>query len=132
MTAVRGLRIVSYAMAGAALTLAALYLGPSALVRRDGVGPQTTLVQIIDDIVPIFPLLFAVAGTLVLVSTLRMRGVVIAHAVAAAVWMFYGLLLLLGAIFLEPPAPVLTGTISIWASVMHWGMSRAWAEQGVR
>lgn len=128
----RGLRIVSYAMAGSALTLALLYLGPAVLVRRDGIGPQTTLVQIIDEIAPIFPLLFAVAGTLVLLSTLRTRGVVIAHAVAATVWMFYGLLLLLGAIFLEPPAPVLTGAISIWAAVMHWGMSRAWAEQGVR
>lgn len=128
----RGLRTVSYAMAGAALTLTALYLGPTTLVQRQVVGPQVTLVQIIDDIVPLFPLLFAVAGTLVLVSTLRTRGVVIAHAVAAGVWMFYGLLLLLGAIFLEPPAPVLTGAISIWASVMHFGMSRAWAEQGVR
>lgn len=128
----RGLKIVSYAMAGAALTLSVLYLGPAVLVQRSGVGPQVTLVNLIDEIVPIFPLLFAVAGTLILVSTLRMRGVVVAHAVAATAWMFYGLLLLLGAIFLEPPAPVLTGTISIWASVMHWGMSRAWAEQGVR
>ena len=128
----RGLTFVSYAMAGSALTLTVLYLGPSALVRREGIGPQTTLVQVIDDIAPVFPLLFTIAGMLVFVSTLRTRGVVIAHAVAAGVWMFYGLLILLGAIFLEPPAPVLTGTISIWAAVMHWGMSRAWAEQGVR
>lgn len=129
----RGLRIVSYAMAGAALTIAVLYLGPSALVQRQsGVGPQVTLVQIIDDIAPVFPMMFAVAGVLVLVSTLRIRGVVVAHAIAATAWMFYGLLLLLGAIFLNPPAPVLTGAISIWAAVMHWGMSRAWAEQGVR
>ncbi len=70
----RGLRTVSYAMAGAALTLTALYLGPTTLVQRQVVGPQVTLVQIIDDIVPLFPLLFAVAGTLVLVSTLRTRG----------------------------------------------------------
>ena len=128
----RGLRTVSYAMAGAALTLTALYLGPTTLVQRQVVGPQVTLVQIIDDIVPLFPLLFAVAGTLVLVSTLRTRGVVIAHAIAATAWMFYGLLLLLGSIFLEPPAPVLTGTIAIWASLMHFGMARSWAEQGVR
>lgn len=128
----RGLKIVSYAMGGSALTLALLYLGPSALVRRDRVGPQATLVQIVDDIAPIFPALFLMAALLVVVSTIRQRGVVIAHAVAAMAWMFYGLLLLLGALFLEPPAPILTGTIAIWASVMHWGMSRAWAEQGVR
>ena len=128
----RGLRTVSYAMAGAALTLAVLYLGPAVLVRRDGIGPQVTLVQIIDDIAPVFPLSFAVAGVLVLVSTARRSGVVVAHAIAATAWMFYGLLLLLGSPFLEPPAPILTGTIAIWAAVMHWGMSRAWAEQGVR
>ena len=49
----RGLRIVSYAMAGAALTLSVLYLGPAVLVQRSGVGPQVTLVQIIDEIVPV-------------------------------------------------------------------------------
>ncbi|EHK86375.1 hypothetical protein [Rhodococcus pyridinivorans] len=128
----RGLKIVSGAMGCSALTLSVLYLGPPSLVRRDGIGPQSTLVQVIDDIAPIFPLLFLIAGGLVLTSTLRTRGVVIAHGVAAGVWMFYGLLLLLGSIFLEPPAPVLTGTISIWAAVMHWGMSRAWADRGVR
>ena len=128
----RGLRTVSYAMAGAALTLAVLYLGPAVLVHHDGIGPQVTLVQIIDDIAPVFPILFAVAGVLVLVSTARRSGVVVAHAVAAGAWMFYGLLLLLGSLFLDPPAPILTGTIAIWAAVIHWGMSRAWAEQRVR
>lgn len=128
----RGLKTVSFAMGGAALTLALLYLGPSTYVRHSRSGPQTTLVQIVDDIAPIFPALFLTAAALIIVSTIRQRGVVIAHSVAATAWMFYGLLLLLGSWFLEPPAPILTGTIAIWAAIMHWGMSRAWAEQGIR
>ena len=130
----RGLRIVSYAMAGAALTLSVLYLGPAVLVQRSGVGPQVTLVQIIDEIE-----VEAIADPIGARFERRDRGGGALRRFArtdtdkaATAWMFYGLLLLLGAIFLEPPAPVLTGTISIWAAVMHWGMSRAWAEQGVR
>lgn len=128
----KGLTVVSASMGCAALWIAGAYIGPEEWVRRPLPEGQMSLVQTVENIAPVWPFLFGFAGFALLWTTVIRRGVVATHALAATLWMFYGLLLLLSSLLSEPPAPILTGGISVWAAVMHFGCAVSWSERGFR
>ena len=57
---------------------------------------------------------------------------IVAHGIAAGVWVIYGLSIIFSALLSEPPSPVLTGSAAILGAVTHIGMARAWAGEGVK
>lgn len=119
-------------MGCAALWLASTYLGPEYLVRRPLPEGQVSLVQHIENVTPVWPWAFGVVGVLLLIATFTRRCLIAVHGIAATLWMFYGLLLLTSALLSEPPAPILTGGISVWAAAMHFGCAVSWSERGFR
>jgi hypothetical protein len=130
---IRAMRLISYNLGFMALAYCVLYLGPSSWVRaRSDLRNQVSIVQHIDGLGPIWPGLFLLTAVLVLVCTFLGRLVIVAHGVAAGVWVMYGLAILLGAFLSVPPSPVLSGSAALFGAVTHVGMARAWAGEGVR
>lgn len=129
-----GLRIISVTLGLCALYFAGIYLGPTGLAVNARMTGQPTVVQTINSFGPIWPILFAIAGGGVLGSlTSGCRLVlVLAHGVAAAVWVFFGLTSLTGALLSQPPIPVLTGGLAISAAVIHYGAARCWSDWGIK
>lgn len=127
-----GVRIISRALGLCAWFFAAMYLGPAELANHTRSGEQDSVVQALDSLGPVWPVLFVFAGAGVLFSARRRRWAVPAHGIAAGVWVFYGLATLLGAILSEPPVPVLTGGLAISAAVIHYGAARCWADWGIK
>ena len=130
---IRAMRLISYNLGLMALMYSVLYFGPESWVRfRTDLTKQVSIVQHIDGLGPIWPFLFLLTACLVLACTFFGREVIVAHGVAAGVWVMYGLAILLGAFLSNPPAPVLSGFAALFGAVTHVGMARAWAGEGVR
>lgn len=133
---VKALRLISLNLGLTALVYSILYLGPEELVRTkrtaEQADAQTSIVQNIEAIGPVWPFVFALAAGLLLWTTWRGRGLITAHGIAAGVWVLYGLSIVFSALLSEPPSPVLTGTAAILGAVTHIGMARAWAGEGVK
>ena len=133
---IKALRVVSVNLSLMAISYAIFYFGPSEWVRipRDpeDLENQVSIVQKVEGFGPVWPFLFMLGGVLVLCSTLLGRGVIVAHGVAAGVWVTYGLAILLGALLSLPPTPILSGGGAIFAAITHIGMARAWAGEGIK
>lgn len=133
---VAALRLISLNLGLMAVTYAAFYLGPERWVRiprnKLDMEKQVSIVQHVEQIGPIWPFLFMMAGSLVIGCTLLGRGVIISHGIAAGVWVTFGLAVVLGAVLSVPPSPVLSGMAAIFGAVTHVGMARAWAGEGVK
>jgi tryptophan-rich sensory protein len=88
------------------------------------------LVVYIEQLGPVWPMVFIVMGiSLILVITAR-RYVVLAHILAVFGWMFYGSALLIGEVFSEPPTSVVTGAIAVGVAGIHFGLMQAHHDQG--
>lgn len=133
---VKALRFVSLNLGLTALAYSLLYVGPEVWVRtqrsQKAATEQTSIVQNIESIGPVWPFLFFLAGCLVVGSTVLGRGVIVSHGVAAGVWVTYGSAILLGALLSQPPSPIVSGFAAIFGAITHIGMARAWAGEGVR
>lgn len=127
-----GTRLTAGACGMMQIAVGFLYLGPSQWVRRPLPPEQVSLVVYIEQAGPWWVLLFALSGLALLVSAFRARGFVLAHATGVFVWLFYGLAIMLGAIFSEPPTPVLAGTIAVFTAFVHAGLAYGSAERGYR
>lgn len=133
---VGALKLISYNLGTMAVLYAIFYIGPTEWVRLprtpQQLESQVSVVQHVENLGPVWPFLFMLAGCLVLGCTLLGRGVIIGHGIAAGVWVTYGLAIMLGAILSEPPTPVLSGVAAIFGAITHIGMARAWAGEGVK
>ncbi|MFE5699988.1 hypothetical protein [Rhodococcus koreensis] len=127
-----GTRLVAGACGGMQIAVGLLYLGPSQLVRRPLPPDQLSLVVYIENAGPYWVFGFVVTGIVLLVSSWRKRGFVVGHAAGVFVWAFYGLAILLGALFSVPPTPVLSGAIAIFLALVHAGLAFGCAERGYR
>ncbi|WP_371113058.1 hypothetical protein [Rhodococcus sp. JVH1] len=109
-----------------------LYLGPSQLVRRPLPPDQLSLVVYIENAGPYWVIGFVLTGLALIFATIKRRHFVNAHAAGVFMWAFYGLAILLGAIFSVPPTPVLSGAIAIFMALVHAGLAFGCAERGYR
>lgn len=132
----RALRFLSYTMGFTSLVYAAAYAGPSWFVRGDRspetIAQQVSIVQYLETFGPIWSILYTLAGVTVLVATYLGKNLILSHGIAAGVWVCYGIAILAGAILSEPPTPVLSGLAAMFVSLLHVGMARAWAGEGIR
>lgn len=127
-----GIRIVSLTLGFLALVLCLVYSGPAEWADLARPAAQDPLVTAITSLDWLWPSAFFVAGTALIGTVLARHGMIVAHGLAAGVWLAYGTAQTLWAVFVEPPAPILGGIIATAAAVVHFGMARAWADQGVR
>ncbi|QRE00932.1 hypothetical protein [Nocardia phage NC1] len=130
------LKLISFNLGLSAVAYAAFYLGPDSYTRLmrtpEQALAQVSIVQYVEGLGPVWPFLFALAGGLVLGTTYVGRGVIIGHGIAAGVWVFFGLAIMLGSLLSVPPTPVLSGAAAIFGAITHVGMARAWAGEGVK
>ena len=133
---VGALKLISYNLGTMAVLYAIFYIGPTEWVRMprtpEQLESQVSVVQHVENLGPIWPFLFALAGGLVMGTTYVGRGVIIGHGIAAGVWVFFGLAIMLGSLLSVPPTPVLSGAAAIFGAITHVGMARAWAGEGVK
>ena len=127
-----GTRLVAGVTGTMNIAVGALYLGPSQLVRRPLPPDQISLVVYVESFGPWWVLMFALSGLWLLVATWRRRGFLFAHSLSVMVWGFYGAAILLGAMFSEPPTPILAGAIAAFMAILHSALAFSCAERGYR
>lgn len=125
-----GLQVTSMITGVMAVVLGCVYFAPESFIRRPLPPGQTSLVVYIDQLGPVWPLLFIVMGISLILAITARRYVVPAHILAVFGWMFYGSALLIGAVFSEPPTPVVTGAIAVGVAGIHFGLMQAHQDQG--
>ena len=74
---------------------------------------QPSLVVYIEQLGPVWPMVFLGMGISLILAITARRYVVPAHILAVFGWMFYGSALLIGEVFSEPPTSVVTGAIAV-------------------
>lgn len=133
---IKALRLISYTLGSMAVVYAGAYAGPAWFVRSErtpeDLAQQVSIVQYLETFGPVWTILFTIAGLSVLVCAYLGRNLIIAHSLAAGVWVSYGIAVLGGAILSEPPTPVLSGLAAVFGAITHIGMARAWAGEGIR
>lgn len=127
-----GIRIVSLTLGFLALVLCLAFSGPDRWADLARPGPQDSLVSAIGSLDWLWPAAFLAAGLALIGTVVARRGMIVANGLAAGVWLAHGAAQTLWAMFVEPPAPVVGGLVAIAAALVHFGMARAWADQGVR
>ncbi|MBP2208152.1 lipopolysaccharide export LptBFGC system permease protein LptF [Rhodococcus percolatus] len=127
-----GTRLVAASLGAGQVAVGLLYLGPSQLVRRQLPPDQLSLVVYVENAGPYWVLGFILSGIVLLTASARSRGFVVAHGLGVFIWSFYGLAVLLGALFSVPPTPVLTGTIAMVVASVNAGLAYGCAERGHR
>lgn len=125
-----GIQITSIITGVMAVILGAVYFMPEELLRRPLPLGQTSIVVYIDQLGPVWPVLFLSMGIGLILAVTSRRGVVPAHILALFGWMFYGSAILVGAALSEPPTPVVTGAISIGVAGIHFGLMQAHQDAG--
>lgn len=125
-----GLQVTSMITGVMAVVLGCVYFAPESFIRRPLPPGQTSLAVYIDQLGPVWPLLFIVMGISLILAITARRYVVPAHILAVFGWMFYGSALLIGAVFSEPPTPVITGAIAVGVAGIHFGLMQAHQDQG--
>lgn len=125
-----GLQITSLITGVMAVVLGVVYFAPEESHGHPLPPGQPSLVVYIEQLGPVWPMVFIVMGiSLILVITAR-RYVVLAHILAVFGWMFYGSALLIGEVFSEPPTSVVTGAIAVGVAGIHFGLMQAHHDQG--
>lgn len=126
-TALQGTSLITGLMA---VVLGVVYFGPPELVRRSLPPKQTSLVQAVENLGPVWPLLFTVMGVALIAAVTGRRYIVGAHVFAIFGWMFYGACIVIGAAASVPPAPIVTGLIAIGVAGIHGGLMLAHQDAG--
>ncbi|UOK18019.1 membrane protein [Gordonia phage Hibiscus] len=127
-----GTRLVAGVTGTMNIVVGCLYLGPSQLVRRPLPPDQISLVVYVESFGPWWVLMFVLSGIWLLVTSIRKRGFLLAHSGSVFIWGFYGLAILLGAMFSEPPTPILAGAIATFMALLHSALAFSCAERGYR
>lgn len=132
-----GLQVTSLITGVMAVILGCVYCVPEEyrgrVVHPGVVHPGQTSLAVyiyIDQLGPVWPLLFIVMGISLILAITARRYVVQAHILAVFGWMFYGSALLIGAVFSEPPTPVITGAIAAGVAGIHFGLMQAHQDAG--
>lgn len=125
-----GLQVTSIITGVMAVVLGVVYFAPEESHGHQLPPGQPSLVVYIEQLGPVWPLLFIVMGISLILAITARRYVVLAHILAVFGWMFYGSALLIGAVFSEPPTLVITGAIAVGVAGIHFGLMQAHHDQG--
>ncbi|AON97480.1 hypothetical protein SEA_CHEWYVIII_58 [Rhodococcus phage ChewyVIII] len=129
----KALRNLSIGLAVFALVTGCLYsFAPEYLVRRPLPDGQSSVVQFVESIGPVWPFLFWSIAILVALAAIYRRGVLLAHCIAVFAWAFYGGCIVAGAILSQPPTPIVTGVMALSGASLHWLVAKVWAAEGIR
>ncbi|NIL86505.1 hypothetical protein RhoFasGS6_03909 [Rhodococcus fascians] len=127
-----GARLTAATTGLMSITVGGLYLLPEQFVRRPLMPGQINAVQFIEGIGPVWSLLFALAGVLLLRAAVSKRGFVFGHLATAGIWTFYGLAILFSAVLTQPPVPVVAGAIATFVGLTQMTLAIGCAERGQR
>lgn len=127
---ITGLQVTSIITGVMAVVLGVVYFAPEESHGHPLPPGQPSLVVYIEQLGPVWPLLFIVMGISLILAITARRYVVPAHILAVFGWMFYGSALLIGEVFSEPPTSVVTGAIAVGVAGIHFGLMQAHHDQG--
>ena len=126
-----GLQVTSIITGVMAVVLGCVYFAPEEHRGGHLLPPgQPSLVVYIEQLGPVWPMVFLGMGISIILAITARRYVVLAHILAVFGWMFYGSALLIGEVFSEPPTSVVTGAIAVGVAGIHFGLMQAHHDQG--
>ena len=125
-----GLQVTSIITGVMAVILGVVYFAPEESHGHPLPPGQPSLVVYIEQLGPVWPILFITMGMAIILAVTARRHVVPAHILAVFGWMFYGTALLIGEVFSEPPTSVVTGAIAVGVAGIHFGLMQAHHDQG--
>lgn len=126
-----GLQVTSIITGVMAVILGVVYFAPEEHRGGHLLPPgQPSLVVYIEQLGPVWPMVFLGMGIALILAITARRYVVLAHILAVFGWMFYGSALLIGEVFSEPPTSVVTGAIAVGVAGIHFGLMQAHHDQG--
>lgn len=124
------LQVTSIITGVMAVILGVVYFAPEESHGHPLPPGQPSLVVYIEQLGPVWPVLFITMGMAIILAVTARRGVVPAHILAVFGWMFYGSALLIGEVFSEPPTSVVTGAIAVGVAGIHFCLMQAHHDQG--
>lgn len=125
-----GLQVTSIITGVMAVILGVVYFAPEESHGHLLPPGQPSLVVYIEQLGPVWPMVFLGMGISLILAITARRYVVPAHILAVFGWMFYGSALLIGEVFSEPPTSVVTGAIAVGVAGIHFGLMQAHHDQG--
>lgn len=125
-----GLQVTSIITGVMAVILGVVYFAPEESHGHPLTPGQPSLVVYIEQLGPVWPILFITMGMAIILAVTARRYVVPAHILAVFGWMFYGSALLIGEVFSEPATSVVTGAIAVGVAGIHFGLMQAHHDQG--
>ena len=124
-----GLQLTSIITGVMAIVMGLVYFGPDPyVIRRPLPSGQVSVVE--ESFAPVWPLLFTVMGMALIGAVTSRRFVLGAHVVAIFGWSFYGTSILIGALLIGRPAPIVTSVLAIGVAGIHFGLMHAHQDQG--
>lgn len=128
-TALQGISIITGVMA---VVMGLVYVGPETFIRRTLPPGQTTLVVAVESLGPVWPVLFTLMGIVLILAVTARRFLLLAHVFAILVWSFYAACIIIGSLQSQPPAPIITGVMSAFVALIHFGLILAHQDAGDR
>lgn len=125
-----GIQVTSMITGVMAVVLGCVYFAPEESHGHLLPPGQPSLVVYIEQLGPVWPMVFLGMGISLILAITARRYVVPAHILAVFGWMFYGSALLIGEVFSEPPTSVVTGAIAVGVAGIHFGLMQAHHDQG--
>lgn len=125
-----GLQVTSIITGVMAVILGVVYFAPEESHGHPLPPGQPSLVVYIEQLGPVWPMVFLGMGMAIILAVTARRYVVPAHILAVFGWMFYGSALLIGEVFSEPPTVPATGAIAVGVAGIHFGLMQAHHDQG--
>ncbi|CAH0318480.1 hypothetical protein [Rhodococcoides fascians] len=126
-------RLLSMLLGFGAIAVGYLYAGPESLVRRPLPAGQETLVVLIESAFPVWPFLFGISGTVLILCAYLQRHILYAHGLVVFAWSFWGFCLIIAPLRSVPPTPIIVGVIAFACCVAaNIGTMRLWAALGVK
>jgi tryptophan-rich sensory protein len=125
-----GLQVTSIITGVMAVILGVVYFAPEESHGHPLPPGQPSLVVYIEQLGPVWPLLFLTMGVALILAVTARRYIVPAHILAVFGWTLYGSALFIGEVFSEPPTSVVTGAIAVGVAGIHFGLMQAHHDQG--
>lgn len=126
-----GLQVTSLITGVMAVILGVVYSDAVDVPHGHPLPPgQPSLVVYIEQLGPVWPMVFVSMGIALILAITARRYVVPAHILAVFGWMFYGSALLINEVFSKPPTSVVTGAIAVGVAGIHFGLMQAHHDQG--
>lgn len=125
-----GLQLTSIITGVMAVVLGVVYFAPEESHGHPLPPGQPSLVVYIEQLGPVWPMVFLGMGIALILAITARRYVVPAHILAMFGWTLYGSAILIGEVFSEPPTSVVTGAIAVGVAGIHFGLMQAHHDQG--